>query len=324
MIQATADRLAGLAEGDQLYVITGQRYAGLTAEQLPQIPADNILVEPSGRNTAPAIGLAAIHLVQRDPDAIMAIFPADHVIAQTDAFQTAVRRGIEAAQNGYLVTLGIEATEPHTGYGYIKRAALLHRADDWQPPIFAVENFLEKPDQGRAEAFLEEGGYYWNGGIFISRADAMLDEIARLMPEMYAALTAIGAGLQSPDHEQVLEREWSQMPSISIDYGIMEGAQRVAVIPLDAGWNDVGSWDALDTLLSADAAGNFIVGNDVVSVASQGNIAYGSGRLIALVGVQDLVIVDTGDALLVGHRDQMQKVKDVVTTLKDHARDDLL
>ncbi len=324
MIQATADRLVGLAEQDQLYVITGQQYADLTADQLPQMPAANILVEPSGRNTAPAIGLACIHLLRRDPDAIMAIFPADHVITQTDAFQIAVRRGIEAAQAGHLVTLGIEATEPHTGYGYIKRAALLQPAEGEKPAIFAVDNFLEKPDRVQAERFLDEGGYYWNGGIFISRADVMLGEMARQMPQMHRTLVTISEALGTPESATVLEREWLQMPSTSIDYGIMEAAGQVAVVPLDAGWNDVGSWDALESLLTADATGNITIGDDIVSVDSQGNITYGNHRLIALVGVTDLIVVDTGDAVLIGHRDQMQKVKDVVDALKTRQRNDLL
>jgi mannose-1-phosphate guanylyltransferase len=324
MIQATADRVAGLIDGAELYVITGQRYAELTARQLPHMPPANILIEPSGRNTAPAIGLACIHLQMRDPDAVIAVFPADHVITQTGAFQAALRRAVDAAQAGHLVTLGIQPTEPHTGYGYVKRADLLDPGDETRPALFGVAQFLEKPDRPTAEGFLREGGYYWNGGIFVSRVDVMLEEMARQMPAMYAALRTVGAALGTETAADALAEAWETMPNTSIDYGIMENARKVAVVPLDAGWNDVGSWDALEGLLAGDEAGNLCLNSDLIAIESYNNIIYGNRRLVAAVGVDDLVVVDTGDALLIGHRNQMQKVKDVVDALKAQARTDLL
>jgi len=321
MIQATAARLHGLAADDHLYVITGRQYAKLTADQLPQMPRANILVEPSGRNTAPAIGLACIHIQRRDPDAIMAIFPADHVMTAPDAFREAVRRGVGAAQEGYLVTLGIQPTEAHTGYGYIKRGQLIH-GDGHGSPIYAVAEFLEKPQSEQAQAFLAAGDYYWNGGIFISRVDRMLAEMARQMPETFALLEAINAGLDDDNAAAILEQAWEKMPSQSIDYGVMEDAERVAVTPLNAGWNDVGSWDALGSVLPADDDGNLIISRkNVIAVESHNNIIVGEERLVALIGVEDLVVVDTGDALLIGRRQKIQKVKTVVETLKENRQD---
>ena len=324
MIQATADRLRGLAEGDHLYVITGNQYADLTADQLPQTPAENILIEPSGRNTAPAIGLACVHLRRRDPDAIMAIFPADHVITDEVAFRQAVGRAIEAADAGYLVTLGIQPTEPHTGYGYIKRGDPIPGLGEEGAPVYAMVEFLEKPDRAQAKAFLDDGGYYWNGGIFISRVDRMLSEIERQMPDVFARLEAIDAGLDGADPEGALRAAWADMPAESIDYGVMEGAQNAAVAPMDAGWNDVGSWDALTSILDANDDGNLVIRTDIVSIDSNDNIVYGKEKFVALVGVDNLIVVDAGDALLVGRRDEIQKVKQVVDALHSDERNDLI
>ena len=324
MLQATADRLSGLVNDDQLYIVTGANYTALVAEQLPQLRAEQIIGEPFGRNSGPAIGLACTHLVARDPDAVVAILPADHVILDVPAFQAALCAAECAAQQGYLVTLGITPDSPHTGYGYIKRGQALPVTADHGLPLYTVERFLEKPDRATATAFLAQGDYYWNGGIFICRADRMLAEMARQLPEIYANLQKIGASLATAAAGQTLATVWPQMSNISIDYGVMEGAERVAVTPLQAGWNDVGSWDALETILAQDKDQNYIVKGDTVAIGSRGNIVYTDKRLVALVGVQDLVIVDTGDTLLVGHKAQMQKVKDVVETLRSQGRTDLL
>ena len=324
MIQATADRLQGLAEEDHLYVVTGHPYAALTAAQLPQVPAENILVEPSGRNTAPAIGLACVHLRRRDPDAIIAVFPADHVITDEAAFRQAIGRAIQAAEAGYLVTLGIQPTEPHTGYGYIKRGDPIPGLGEKDAPVYAMAEFLEKPDKERAQAFLDHGGYYWNGGIFISRVELMLAEIERQMPEVFARLEAIDAGLDSADPNAALQEAWANMPAESIDYGVMEGAKRAAVAPMDAGWNDVGSWDALTKVLETNGDGNLVIRTDMVSIDSNDNIVYGKDKFIALIGVDNLIVVDAGDALLIGRRDEIQKVKEVVDALRNDERTDLI
>ncbi|CAN5458455.1 mannose-1-phosphate guanylyltransferase [soil metagenome] len=324
MIQATADRLHGLVDDDQLYVVTGANYANLTATQLSKIPAANILAEPCGRNSGPAIGLVCLHLYERDPEAVVAILPADHVIGDVPAFQAALQVAEVAAQQGYLVTLGITPDFPHTGYGYIKCGDQLSLASESTSSIYTVERFLEKPNQATATAFLAEGGYYWNGGIFICRAAQMLAEMERQLPDVYAGLQQIRDSLQTDQAEQTLATIWPQLPNVSIDYGVMEGAARVAMTPLQAGWNDVGSWDALESILSQDDQQNYIAKGDVVAIASHGNIIYSEKRIVALVGAQDLVVVDTGDTLLVGHKSQMQKVKEVVEYLRSQGRIDLL
>jgi mannose-1-phosphate guanylyltransferase len=322
MIQATAQRLVGLMPTNHIFVLTGGAYAGLAAEQLPEVPPQQIIVEPSGRNTAPAIGLACMHLAQHDPTAVIAILPADHIIPDGAALRAALRRAANVAREGYLVTLGIQPTFPHTGYGYIKRSALIDDFDGL--PAFRVERFLEKPNRSLAETFVAEGGYYWNGGIFISRVDRMLAEFETQTPEMYAALERIGAALGAPDADAVLTAEWETLPSISIDYAIMERAQRVAVVPLNAGWNDVGSWDALETVLNKDDAGNSIAKGDVLLLDSHDNIVYSDKRIVALVNVNNLVVVETEDTLLIGDKGQMQRVKDVVEQLRAEGRTELL
>jgi mannose-1-phosphate guanylyltransferase len=324
MIQATADRLHGLVADDQLYVVTGANYAELTATQLPQIPTDHIIAEPCGRNSGPAIGLACLHLYERDPDAVVAILPADHVIVDVPLFQAALRAAEVAAQQGYLVTLGITPDFPHTGYGYIKRGPSVDFATNPDLAIYTVERFLEKPNQATATQFLDEGGYYWNGGIFICRAAQMLAEMERQLPKVYRGLQEIRCHLQTPAAAQTLTDVWPQMPNISIDYGIMEGAERVAMTPLQAGWNDIGSWDALESVLPQDENKNFIAQGETVAIASHGNIVFSEKRIVALIGVDDLVVVDTGDTLLVGHKGQMQKVKEVVEYLRSQGRTDLL
>lgn len=322
MIQETAQRLEGLVEGDKLFVVTGPAYVELVKEQLPQMPMHHVIVEPSGRNTAPAIGLAALHLRRKDPNAVMVILPADHVILHGDRFRAALRRAADVAQKGFIVTLGIEPTFAHTGYGYIKRGEQLSIVDGI--PAYRVERFLEKPNRTAAEQFLADGGYYWNGGIFVSRVDVMLNEFARQTPEIYERLQQIDAALDTPDAQKVLETVWQEMPSISIDYAIMEGAQKVAVVPLKAGWNDVGSWDALETVLEQDESGNRIARGEVLLLDSRDNIVYSDKRLVVLINVNNLVVVDTGDTLLIGDKGNMQRVKEVVEQLRAQGRTELL
>lgn len=322
MIQETAQRLDGLIDSTRLFIVTGPAYADLVREQLPQISTRQLIIEPSGRNTAPAIGLASLYLRRSDPDAVMAILPADHVILHADRFRAALRRAADAAQKGFIVTLGIEPTFAHTGYGYIKRGELLSTVEGI--PAYRVERFLEKPNRAAAEQFLAEGGYYWNGGIFVSRVDTMLNEFARQAPEIYERLEQIDAALDTPEAQKVLESVWQEMPSISIDYAVMEGAQKVAVVPLKAGWNDVGSWDALETVLEQDESGNRIARGEVLLLDSRDNIVYSDKRLVVLINVNNLVVVDTGDTLLIGDKGNMQRVKEVVEQLRAQGRTELL
>jgi mannose-1-phosphate guanylyltransferase len=334
MIQATVDRLEGLVPPERTWVITGELYADLARAQLPALPAAQIVAEPSGRNTAPAIGLACVHLRRTDPEAVLAVLPADHVITNGSAFRAALACAGEAAAAGALVTLGIEPTFPHTGYGYIKRSGLMesptvhaHAAaavpEDGSLPVYRVDRFLEKPDRATAEAFLHEGGYYWNGGIFVFRVDRMLEEIARQMPELARQLDLWDAADRAGDR-QAAAAVWAQMPATSIDYGVMEGARTVAMVPLNAGWNDVGSWDALESVLESDEAHNFVARRNALAIDSFNNIVFADKQVVALIGVDDLVIVEDGDALLIGHKHQMQKVKEVVEALRKQGREGLV
>jgi mannose-1-phosphate guanylyltransferase len=326
MIQATADRIRSVVAPADLYVVTGLPYAALAANQLPEVPTEQIIAEPSGRNTGPAIGLACAHIHRRDPKAIVAFLHSDHVVLDPEAFCHALQRALSAAEAGYIVTLGIQPTSAHTGYGYIKRGALLLEVPAGSPEIYQVEQFLEKPDRATAESFFAEGGYYWNGGIFVCRVDVMLAEFARQLPEVAAGLARIDAALAQSQEAaaNVLAEVWPTIPSISIDHGIMEHAQAVAMVPLQAGWNDVGSWDSLAAVLEEDDARNFVARGDVLSLESQGNIVYTDKQVVALIHVEGLVVVDTGDTLLVGDKQHMQKVKEVVERLRELGLSELL
>ena len=329
MIQATADRLNGLVPPAQILVVTGTQYASLIAQQLPYLSENQVILEPSGRNTAPAIGLAAIRARRLRPDAVLASLHSDHIIADQAAFQTALRCAAEAAQDGYIVTLGIRPTCPHTGYGYIHRApepsvvtpgCLL--------PVYPVARFLEKPSLDVAKSFVAGGAHYWNAGIFIARVDRLLAEYQRQLPELYGALHAIDelfdSDLAVDDMRASFENIWQGVSSISFDHGIMEDAERVAVVPLDAGWNDVGSWDALEEVLPIEIDSNYVVRGNLISIDSSHNIISSQGDIVALVGVDDLVVVNTGDALLVGRKDQMQRVREVVDILAKEGHAGLL
>ena len=323
MIQATVARLEGLVSSEDTYVITGRRYAGLCSRQLDDLPEANVLVEPMGRNTAPAIALACAHLRRRDPEEVVAVLPADHLIQDSAGFRRALRQAERCAREGFLAVLGIEPTKAHTGYGYIQREdGPLPLAGDL--PSFSVNRFLEKPDQATAEKFMADGGYYWNGGIFVSRVERLLAEYERQMPELHSRMNRIAAALGTHEQENVLAEVWPTLPDISIDYGLMEGAKKVAVVPMEVGWNDLGSWDALESVVDQDAAGNYPIEGEILPMNSRGNIIAAEKRLVALIDVDDLIVIDAGDALLIGKKESIQQVKQVVAELQAADRNELL
>lgn len=323
MIQATVARLEGLVSSEDTYVITGRRYAGLCSRQLDDLPEANVLVEPMGRNTAPAIALACAHLRRRDPEEVVAVLPADHLIQDSAGFRRALRQAERCAREGFLAVLGIEPTKAHTGYGYIQREdGPLPLAGDL--PSFSVNRFLEKPDQATAEKFMADGGYYWNGGIFVSRVERLLAEYERQMPELHSSMNRIAAALGTHEQENVLAEVWPTLPDISIDYGLMEGAKKVAVVPMEVGWNDLGSWDALESVVDQDAAGNYPIEGEILPMNSRGNIIAAEKRLVALIDVDDLIVIDAGDALLIGKKESIQQVKQVVAELQAADRNELL
>jgi mannose-1-phosphate guanylyltransferase len=321
MLQATYDRILPLVSPQNVLVVTGGSYLALVREQLPDLPERNIIVEPAGRGSAPAIGLAAIHLVRSNPKEVMISLPADHVITEEDKFRRVLQAASQVAEWGYLVTLGIQPRGPETGYGYIQADEYLESISGYD--VYKVKRFTEKPARSTAEAFLRSGDYFWNSGIFIWRVDTILGEIERLMPKLYAQLLKIKEALGSAEEAQVLERVWESVEAETIDYGIMEKAVKVAVLPSSFGWSDVGSWASLIELLPADEVGNVVLG-DHLGLDTKGTLVVSPKRLVATIGVEDLVIVDTEDAILICSRDRTEEVKTLVAELQRKRREELL
>lgn len=316
LIQETHDRLAPLV-GDRLLVVTGAAHAAAVARQLDAVPTGSILAEPSARDSMAAIGLAAALLERRDPDAVMGSFAADHVITDADAFAAAVRTAVDVARDDWLVTLGIEPAFPSSAFGYIRSGEAL----DGHPGAQRVEAFVEKPTVEVATGYLAEGGYRWNAGMFVVRPGVLLDLLGEWHPEFAAALRAIAA---DPD---TLDDVWPTLPKIALDHAVAEPAAdagRVATVPAAFAWDDIGDFDSLATLLAQDRDGVTVLGDAaaVRSLDASGLVVTG-GRTIAVIGLEDVVVVDTPDALLVTSRERAQDVKAVVAALKDAGRADL-
>jgi mannose-1-phosphate guanylyltransferase len=314
MIQETQSRLLPLIPPERVLVVTNRTYVETVADQLPDVPAENLIAEPSGRGTAPAIGLAAIHLRRRDPQATMASLHADHLITNPTAFRAALAAAGEVAGEGWLVTLGIQPTSPETGYGYIERGQLIGQHGALS--VYRVARFVEKPPRERAEQFLAAGTYSWNSGMFVWKVDRILEEMGEHLPDQRRALEEIAAGFGTADEAATVQRVWSELPrETTIDYGIMEKASRVAVLPVDIGWTDIGSWSTVYDLSEKDGSGNVVVGQHVGD-RTTGSFIYSPHRLIATLGLDNIVVVDTGDALLICPRAQAQNVKQVVALLQ--------
>ncbi|MFZ5638283.1 MAG: mannose-1-phosphate guanylyltransferase/mannose-6-phosphate isomerase [Pseudomonadota bacterium] len=312
MLQATWRRVEALSSRPPL-VVANEDHRFLVAEQLRVIgaPTPRIVLEPVGRNTAPAIAAAALIAVRDGADPLLLVLPSDHVVRDAEAFRAAVLKAAPAAANGALVTFGIVPQAPETGFGYIQADAEAAMADG----VRRVLRFVEKPDAAAAQRYLDDGGYYWNSGMFLFRASRFLDELGRYRPDILAAARAACAHLD-PDGEFLrLDREaFAASPSESIDYAVMEKTDAAMVLAVDIGWNDVGSWSALWDVSEQDADGNAHHG-DVIAIDTRNSYAY-ARRLVALVGVDDLVVVETDDAVLVASKDKVQEVKQVVARLK--------
>jgi len=312
MLQATWRRVAPLA-GRRPIVVANQEHRFMAAEQLREMGAEPsaILLEPVGRNTAPAIAVAALEALRDGDDALLLVLPSDHVIRDEAAFHAVVRAALPAAREGRLVTFGIVPTAPETGYGYIQAAA--------GEGVRAVAQFVEKPDRATAENYLASGAYFWNSGMFLFRASRYLQELERWQPAMLTACRqALEEARRDTDFVRLQTEHFAACPSDSIDYAVMEKTDAAAVIALDAGWNDVGSWAALWEATAQDADGNAHHG-DVIALNCRNTYAHAS-RLVAMIGLEDVVVVDTDDALLIAHRDQVQQVKDVVGRIKGSGR----
>lgn len=317
MLQRTVERVLPLRP-KRVLVVTNALQAEETARQLGEYHGEcriDIIAEPVGRNTAPAIGLAASIIARYDPDGVMLVLPADHYITQEEKFRQTVLRAGEAARNGYLVTMGIVPSRPETGYGYIEAETELRGAGP-----YPVRRFVEKPNLAKAVEFLDAGNFYWNSGMFVWRADVILDKIVALMPELSAALARLIFSediWELTDLKPQIEGIYREIAGESIDFGVMEKADNVVVVPADFGWSDVGSWSALPEVMEPDQAGNVAISvRQELALDAADCLVYGGGKLTALIGVKELIVVDTPDALLVCHRDRAQDVKRIVEELE--------
>jgi mannose-1-phosphate guanylyltransferase/mannose-6-phosphate isomerase len=308
MLQSTVERLLPRIPPERLGVVTNADQAGLIHQELQRQGWEKvrIWIEPQGRNTAAAVGLAALYLAEEPEAAVMAVFPADHFIRDRASLLQALDLGAAWAQAGYLVTLGIPPTRPETGYGYIKQGAPL----DDQGRAYRVARFIEKPPLAQSREFVTEGGYYWNSGIFLFRRDILLEAFSRYLPDLHQELTR----LEVKENRPPLAEVYQHIPSLSLDHGVMEKAANVAVIPVEMGWYDVGTWEALHELFPRDDRGNVGLGR-VLDQGSRDCILYAQNRLVATIGLERIIVVDTPDATLVCHRDRAQEVKELVTEL---------
>ena len=324
MIQNTVSRIADLVPPEKVFVVTNQKQRDALKEQLPAVPEDHILVEPVGRNTAPCIGLAALWIQKLDPDALMVVLPADHLIQDKDAFLATLRSAINVAQetNG-LLTVGIKPTRPETGYGYIQideeQSAPAYR----QRGVFRVKTFAEKPTLETAQQFLKSGDFLWNSGMFVWSARTVLEEIRLHIPDLHEKLQDVGLSIGSLVYKKHLETAYGLIRSVSIDYGLMEKARNVYVVRADFGWSDVGSWDEAAKLLPADELGNASKGT-VIALNSHNSFVDTGGKTVALVGVEDLIVINTEDAILICRKGRTQDVKEVVDYLRRKQMNDLL
>jgi len=314
MLQMTVDRIEKLVPDERILVITNDHYVDLVRDQLPNLPEQNIVGEPVARNTAPCVAYAAGMLQQRDPDATMIVLPADHYIRQTDRFITILETAAAKAQEDCLVTIGIRPDRPETGYGYIEFDPESGETVEGME-IKSVNKFTEKPDEETAETFINAGNYLWNSGMFIWKATTIIDRFGKQQPDIFKQIRELEGA--DPADPAVLRNFYENCPSISIDYGIMEHAERVFVVPGEFGWNDVGSWTALYKLRDKDENGNVVQSRYLETEAAANNLVQTSGKkMVALVGVENLAVVETDDALLVCDLDHAQGVKQIVEALK--------
>lgn len=322
LLEETMQRLDPLAPWSDRYIVAGERHQEAIHALCPLLPPQQLLIEPCARNTAPCVALAALHIALRDPQGVMIVLPADHHIAHPENFRTALRSSIEGARNGKILTLGVIPTRPETGYGYLRFPGGGQSNETRLP----VERFVEKPPRQIAEEYVNSGSYLWNSGVFIFGVQRILQEFTTQLPEMSAALEPVTSALMANDQDayhQALTQAFFKISAVSIDVGIMEGADDVEVVPLSAGWSDVGHWGALDEISPIDPHGNLLIGHQDHIVVDAQHVTVHSERVTAIVGVDDIVVVNTDDATLVCHRERAQEVRQVVDQLRLAGRTDL-
>lgn len=319
MIQLTVERIRPLVELEDVYIATNKAYKSLVLEQLPGLPEENILCEPIGRNTAPCIGLGAVHIAKKYDDATMVVLPSDHLIKHNDIFIDTFKEGFTVAeQDENLVTVGITPNYPETGYGYIKFDASKNIGN-----ANAVEKFVEKPNLEVAKEYLASGAYLWNSGMFVWKVSTILKKFETLMPDIYEGLLKIQKAIGTADEEKVLNEEFTNFRSESVDYGIMEQADNIYSLPGNFGWDDVGSWLAVERVKNTNEDNNVVNGN-VVTVNTKDCIIEGGDKLIASVGLKDIIVVDTKDATLISSKEHAGEIKQVLAKLREAGKEEYL
>ena len=322
MFRSSVERLAPLFPPERILVVTGAAYVDAMRADTPEIPAANYIAEPFGLDSGPAAALGVAVIQQRDPQATVVLLTADHFIADKPRFRAVLEAGAKLAATGPIVTLGISPSFPAISFGYIRRGAPLGDSDGFA--AFKSAGFTEKPDYDLAVEFVASGEYSWNSGMFIWTCETAMRELERQQPALHAAMCALQPAVDTPEFTAALDATWKQLRRISLDYAVMEGAERMAVIPVDIGWSDVGSWDAIYDLLPADEDGNILKGNGTrLAVDTHHTLVY-SDKLTVTIGVDDLIIVDTPDALLICRRDRAQDVRTIVTQLKERGASEYL
>ena len=321
MIQITVDRLRKIKFVKDIFIIASSDLAAKFKNNINSIPEEHIIIEPSGKNTAPCIGLAAYHLLNQDPDSVMGVFPADHLIIGHRKFSGALdtARDLASSQDA-LITIGVVPSSPHTGYGYIQ---FDRRKELIEGKAFKVKTFAEKPTRAAAERFLKSGDFLWNSGMFVWKTSSYIQAMQNLMPEHYEILKEIGDSIGSKDYQSTLDARWEYLTPQSVDYGILEKAKNIFVVRSEFDWSDVGSWNSFYEILPKNGKGNVIRG-DALVLDSKNNLVYSNTRLTAIVGIENLVIVNTDDATLIISRDRVEEVKDIVALLRKSGRDELL
>ena len=312
MIQHTVERLKELVKIENIYIVTNELYIDLVKKHISNIPNENIIVEPIAKNTAPCIALAAEYIAKKDKNAKMIVLPSDHLIKFNEIFIDTLKTALDVVEEGEnLVTIGITPNYPETGYGYIN----FKKAQNLEHNVYEVLKFEEKPDLEKAKEYLTSGQYLWNSGMFVWKVSTILENFKKFLPEIYKSVKRIGETIGTPNYDKVLKQEFLSIPSESIDYGIMEKAENIYVIPGNFGWDDVGSWLSLERINKTNQDGNVINGN-VISIKTKNSIIQGTEKLIATIGLEDIIIVDTKDAILICNKDNTQEVKAVINNLK--------
>jgi mannose-1-phosphate guanylyltransferase len=322
ILEQTIDRLLPITDWEHIFVVTEISQAEAVKTLLKELPESHLIVEPLGKNTAPCIGLAALILGRIDPQATMVILPSDHYIAREEAYRDTLLAAAQAARKGpYLITLGITPTFPETGYGYLEEGREVMKIRTY--PVREVKAFHEKPEKSKAEIMIQSGRFFWNSGMFVWTVSTILNQMSRLTPEMYQEIKKLDAFWGQSDWEEALRRAYEAMENVSIDYAVMERADQVLMLEGDFGWNDVGSWEAVYQLEDKDEKANCLKG-PVLVLDSWGCLVHSPQKTVALIGMKDLVVVDTADALLICPRERAQEVKKIVQLLEDQGKVELL